>query len=129
MLYLALINLGDQLVNDDLLAAYEQYSQACNLPVPDTVTACAKASNIIPLLTPTPTPTLTPTPGADTATGAAGHRHRRRPRPARWRCSAAGLSSSPKPGAARVLCGESRRLEPGVPGPFEYYDTTCLMLA
>ena len=62
LLYLALINLGDQLVNDDLLAAYEQYSQACNLPVADTVTACAKASNIIPLLTPTPTPTLTPTP-------------------------------------------------------------------
>ena len=32
MLYLALINLGDQLDDDDLLAAYEQYSQACNLP-------------------------------------------------------------------------------------------------
>ena len=62
LLYQALINLGDQLVNDDLLAAYEQYSQACNLPVADTVTACAKASNIIPMLTPTPTPTLTPTP-------------------------------------------------------------------
>ncbi len=44
------------------MAAYEQYSQACNLPVADSVTACAKASNIIPLLTPTPTPTLTPTP-------------------------------------------------------------------
>jgi TolB protein len=63
LLYQALINLGDQLVNGDLLAAYEQYSQACNLPVPDTVAACAKASNIIPLLTPTPTPTLSPTPG------------------------------------------------------------------
>ncbi len=62
LLYQALINLGDQLVNDDLLAAYEQYSQACNLPVADSVTACAKASNIIPMLTPTPTPTLTPTP-------------------------------------------------------------------
>jgi tetratricopeptide (TPR) repeat protein len=62
LLYQAFINLGDQLVNDDLLAAYEQYSQACNLPVADTVAACAKASNIIPLLTPTPTPTLTPTP-------------------------------------------------------------------
>lgn len=62
LLYQALINLGDQLVNDDLLAAYEQYSQACNLPVADTVAACAKASNIIPMLTPTPTPTLTPTP-------------------------------------------------------------------
>jgi TolB protein len=63
LLYQAFINLGDQFVNDDLLAAYEQYSQACNLPVPDTVAACAKASNIIPLLTPTPTPTLSPTPG------------------------------------------------------------------
>ena len=62
LLYQALINLGDQLVNDDLLAAYEQYSQACNLPAADTVAACAKASNIIPMLTPTPTPTLTPTP-------------------------------------------------------------------
>jgi tetratricopeptide (TPR) repeat protein len=62
LLYQALINLGDRLVNDDLLAAYEQYSQACNLPVTDTVAACAKASTIIPLLTPTPTPTLTPTP-------------------------------------------------------------------
>jgi TolB protein len=62
LLYQALINLGDQLVNDDLLAAYEQYSQACNLPAADTVAACAKASDIIPLLTPTPTPTLTPTP-------------------------------------------------------------------
>jgi tetratricopeptide (TPR) repeat protein len=62
LLYQALVNLGDQLVNDDLLAAYEQYSQACNLPVPDPVVACAKASDIIPLLTPTPTPTLTPTP-------------------------------------------------------------------
>ena len=62
LLYQALVNLGDQLVNDDLLAAYEQYSQACNLPVADTVAGCAKASNIIPLLTPTPTPTLTPTP-------------------------------------------------------------------
>lgn len=62
LLYQALINLGDQLVNDDLLSAYDLYSQACNLAVPDTVTACAKASNIIPLLTPTPTPTLTPTP-------------------------------------------------------------------
>jgi outer membrane protein assembly factor BamD (BamD/ComL family) len=62
LLYQALINLGDQLVTDDLLAAYEQYSQACNLPVADPVTACAKASSVIPLLTPTPTPTLTPTP-------------------------------------------------------------------
>ena len=62
LLYQALINLGDQLVTNDLLAAYEQYSQACNLPVPDPVTACAKASDVIPLLTPTPTPTLTPTP-------------------------------------------------------------------
>lgn len=63
MLYTALINLGDQLAEHDLLAAYENYSQACNLPVPDNVTACAKASAVIPLLTPTPTPTLTPTVG------------------------------------------------------------------
>jgi tetratricopeptide (TPR) repeat protein len=63
MLYTSLINLGDQLAENDLLAAYENYSQACNLPVPDNVTACAKASAVIPLLTPTPTPTLTPTVG------------------------------------------------------------------
>ena len=63
LFYQALINLGDQLVGSDLLAAYQEYSQACNLPVPDSVAACAKASNIIPLLTPTPTPTLTPTVG------------------------------------------------------------------
>ena len=40
LLYQALINLGDQLVNDDLLAAYEQYSQACNLPVAETDGVC-----------------------------------------------------------------------------------------
>jgi tetratricopeptide (TPR) repeat protein len=62
LLYQALINLGDQFITSDLLAAYEQYSQACNLPVADPVTACAKASSVIPLLTPTPTPSLTPTP-------------------------------------------------------------------
>jgi TolB protein len=62
LLYQALVNYGDQVVNTDLLMAYEQYSQACTLPAIDTVAACAKASNIIPLLTPTPTPTLSPTP-------------------------------------------------------------------
>lgn len=69
LLYQALINYGDQLVGNDLLAAYEQYSQACNLPVPDPITACAKASNVIPLLTPTPTPTPTPTVGPTATTG------------------------------------------------------------
>jgi len=63
MLYLALIRLGDAVLDDDLLLAYDHYSQACNLPVSDALTACAKASDVIPLLTPTATPTLTPTPG------------------------------------------------------------------
>jgi tetratricopeptide (TPR) repeat protein len=69
MFYNALLNLGDQLFPSDLLAAYQQYSQACNLPVPDAVTACAKASSVIPLLTPTPTPTLTPTPAPTPTAG------------------------------------------------------------
>ncbi|MBK8050328.1 MAG: PD40 domain-containing protein [Anaerolineales bacterium] len=62
MLYQALVNYGNQFGSDDLLSAYELYSQACNLPAADTVTACAKASSLIPLMTPTPTPTVPPTP-------------------------------------------------------------------
>ena len=64
MLFVALMGAGDDdAAANDLLNAYEMYSQACQLPLSDTTSACAKASSIIPLLTPTPTPTLTPTPG------------------------------------------------------------------
>jgi len=64
MLFIALMGAGDDyLRGEDLLNAYEMYSQACQLPLTDTSSACAKASTIVPLLTPTPTPTLTPTPG------------------------------------------------------------------
>ena len=64
MLYVSLIGAGDQLLNNSqLLEAYEMYSQGCQLPLPDTIAACAKASSVIPMLTPTPTPTMTATPG------------------------------------------------------------------
>jgi len=64
MLFVAMMGAGDDYVaGNDLLNAYEMYSQACQLPLPDTTSACAKASSVVPLLTPTPTPTLTPTPG------------------------------------------------------------------
>lgn len=64
MLFVALLGAGDIYYNSgDLINAYEMYSQACQLPLPETTSACIKASTIIPLLTPTPTPTLTPTPG------------------------------------------------------------------
>jgi tetratricopeptide (TPR) repeat protein len=64
MLFIAFMGAGDDyLGREDLLNAYEMYSQACQLPIPDPTSACAKASTIIPLLTPTPTPTITPTPG------------------------------------------------------------------
>lgn len=64
MLFVAFMGAGnDYLKGEDLLNAYEMYSQACQLPVADSSSACAKASTIVPLLTPTPTPTITPTPG------------------------------------------------------------------
>jgi TolB protein len=64
MLFVALLGAGDiYYSSNDLINAYEMYSQACQLPLPETTSACIKASTIIPLLTPTPTPTLTPTPG------------------------------------------------------------------
>lgn len=64
MLFIALMGAGDDyLRSEDLLNAYEMYSQACQLPLTDTSSACAKAGTIVPLLTPTPTPTITPTPG------------------------------------------------------------------
>ncbi len=64
MLFVAMMGAGDDyFAGNDLLNAYEMYSQACQLPLADTTSACAKASSVIPLLTPTPTPTLTPTPG------------------------------------------------------------------
>ncbi|MFO7635433.1 MAG: tetratricopeptide repeat protein [Caldilinea sp.] len=64
MLFIAYIGAGDLYYNaNDLINAYEMYSQACQLPLPETTTACMKASTIIPLLTPTPTPTVSPTPG------------------------------------------------------------------
>jgi len=64
MLFVSMMGAGDDyFAGNDLLNAYEMYSQACQLPLADTTSACAKASSVIPLLTPTPTPTLTPTPG------------------------------------------------------------------
>lgn len=64
MLFVSMMGAGDDyFASNDLLNAYEMYSQACQLPLSDTTSACAKASSIVPLLTPTPTPTLTPTPG------------------------------------------------------------------
>lgn len=64
MLYTAYIGAGDiYFSSNDLINAYDLYSQACQLPLPDTTAACMKASTVIPLLTPTPTPTMTPTPG------------------------------------------------------------------
>ena len=64
MLFVAFMGAGDNYLNgEDLLNAYEMYSQACQLPIADTTSACAKASTIIPLLTPTATPTIAPTPG------------------------------------------------------------------
>ncbi len=64
MLFVSMMGAGDDyFTGNDLLNAYEMYSQACQLPLADTTSACAKASSVVPLLTPTPTPTLTPTPG------------------------------------------------------------------
>lgn len=64
MLFVAYIGAGDIYFNsNDLINAYDMYSQACQLPLPETTSACIKASTVIPLLTPTPTPTMTPTPG------------------------------------------------------------------
>jgi len=62
MLYTALLRLGEESMADDIIFAYDQFSQACQLPLPDTVAACARASDLIVLMTPTPTPTVTPTP-------------------------------------------------------------------
>ena len=122
LLYQALVNLGDQLVNDDLLAAYEQYSQACNLPVADSVTACAKASSIIPLLTPTPTPTLTPTP-APTLPPAppASATPTPTPRPLEmFRNRIVFKSDSPEQEGYWVMNPDGSNRE--YLGPFEYYD-------
>lgn len=64
MLFVSMMGAGDDyMASNDLLNAYEMYSQACQLPLSDTTSACAKASSVVPLLTPTATPTLTPTPG------------------------------------------------------------------
>ena len=64
MLFVSMMGAGDDyMAGNDLLNAYEMYSQACQLPLSDTTSACAKASSVVPLLTPTATPTLTPTPG------------------------------------------------------------------
>lgn len=64
MLFVSMMGAGDDYAaSNDLLNAYEMYSQACQLPLSDTTSACAKASSVVPLLTPTATPTLTPTPG------------------------------------------------------------------
>ncbi|MBK8794958.1 MAG: PD40 domain-containing protein [Anaerolineales bacterium] len=72
MLFVAFIGAGDTYLNSgDLINAYEMYSQACQLALPDTSSACIKASTIIPLLTPTPTPTMTPTPGPTPPTATA----------------------------------------------------------
>ncbi len=122
LLYQALVNLGDQLVNGDLLAAYEQYSQACNLPVADPVAACAKASSIIPLLTPTPTPTLTPTP-APTAPPApsATPTPTATPRPLEmFRNRIVFKSDNPEQPGYYVMNPDGSNRE--YLGPFEYYD-------
>jgi len=62
MLYIALVRLGEETMGDDIIFAYDQFSQACQLPLPDTVAACARSSDLIVLMTPTPTPTMTLTP-------------------------------------------------------------------
>lgn len=123
LLYQALIFYGDQVVNDSLITAYEQYSQACSLPVPDTVTACAKASSIIPLLTPTPTPTLSPTP-APTAEPlpSATPTPTPTPRPlAMFRNRIVFKSDNPDAEGYYVMNPDGSNRE--YLGPFTYYDT------
>lgn len=62
MLYVALVRLGEATMGSDLIYAYDLFRQACQLPLPDTVAACARASDLIVLMTPTATPTVTSTP-------------------------------------------------------------------
>jgi tetratricopeptide (TPR) repeat protein len=63
LFYDALIGSGD-LYRDggDIYRAYDQYSRACLLPVPDYTLCRGRLAEVVPLMTPTPTPTLTPTP-------------------------------------------------------------------